>query len=69
MSHVPKLMEQPKWFCSDRDLKAGYVVLFLRKEREYSGNYLYGLVKCVEIGRDQKIRSVILEYQNHSESF
>ena len=45
------------------------VVLFLRKEREYTGNYQYGLVKSVEIGRDQKIRSVILEYQNHSESF
>ena len=69
MSHVPKLIEQPKWFSSDKDLKAGEVVLFLHKEREYAGNYQYGLVKSVEIGRDQKIRSIILEYQNHCESF
>ena len=68
ISHVPKLMEQPKWFNSDTDLKVGDVVLFLRKEREFAGNYQYGLVKSVEVGRDQKIRSVILEYQNHSES-
>ena len=26
VSHVPKPMEQPKWFSSDRDLKAGDVV-------------------------------------------
>ena len=69
VSHVPKLVEQPKWFSSERNLKAGDAVLFLRKEREYAGNYQYGLIKSVEIGGDQKIRNVILEYQNHSESF
>ena len=46
----------------------GDVVLFLHKEREYAGNFQYGLVKSVEVGRDHKIRSVILEYQNHIES-
>ena len=68
VSHVPKLMEKPKWFSSDRDLKEGDIVLFLRKEREYAGNYQYGIVKRVEVGRDQKIRSVIVEYMNHNEN-
>ena len=60
-------MEQSKWFNSDRDTKVGDVVLFLRKEKEFAGNYQYGLVKSVEVGRDQKIRTVIIEYQNHTE--
>ena len=29
LSHVPKLMEQPKWFRDDRDLKVGDIVLIL----------------------------------------
>ena len=31
-------MEQPKWFSSDRDLKAGDGILFLSMVREYTGN-------------------------------
>ena len=30
MSHVSKLMEQPKWFCSDRDMKICDVILFTK---------------------------------------
>ena len=67
-SYVPKLIDKPKWFKSDEDLKVGDVVLFLKKEREYAGNYQYGIVKGVDVGRDQKIRSVIVEYVNHNES-
>ena len=32
LSRVPKLMEQPKWFWSDHDLKKGDIVLFLKQE-------------------------------------
>ena len=28
VSHVPKLMKQPKWFKSDLDIKHGDVVFF-----------------------------------------
>ena len=66
-SHVPKLIDQPKWFNSDSDVKIGDVVLFLKKEREYAGNYQYGIIKNVEISRDQKIRKVIVEYVNSAE--
>ena len=34
----------------------------------YAENYQYDLVKDADIGRDQKIRSVIVEYVNHNES-
>ena len=36
------------WFESDRDLKKGDVVLFLRKEHEYAGDHQYGIIKLVE---------------------
>ena len=45
VSHVPKLKEQPKWFSSDQDLKAGDVILFLHKIRE--------VLKLVEIRRSE----------------
>ena len=67
-SHVPKLIDQPKWFNSDSDVQIGDVVLFLKKEREYAGNYQYGIIKDVEISRDQKIRKVIIEYVNSTET-
>ena len=67
-SHVPKLIEQPKWFDSDSDVQVGDVVLFLKKEKEFAGNYQYGIVKTVEASRDSKVRKVVVEYVNSSES-
>ena len=67
-SHVPKLIDQPKWFDSDQDVQVGDVVLFLKKEKEFAGNYQYGIVKSVEPSRDSKIRKVIVEYVNNSET-
>ncbi len=46
----------------------GDVVLFLKKEKEFAGNYQYGIVKSVEPSRDGKIRKVIVEYVNNSET-
>ena len=46
----------------------GDVVLFLKKEKEFAGNYQYGVVKSIEISRDSKIRKVIVEYVNSNES-
>ena len=67
-SHVPKLVDQPKWFKSDADVQVGDVVLFLKKEKEFAGNYQYGIVKDVEISRDDKIRKIVIEYVNASET-
>ena len=68
LSHVPKLMEQPKWFKCDQDLKAGDIVLFLKHESVVESNYQFGIVKSVEIGRDGKIRKVKVRYRNHNEN-
>ena len=34
ISHVPKLIDRPKWFDSDTDVKVGDVVLFLKKDKK-----------------------------------
>ena len=44
-------MEQPKWYKSDRDVKVGDVVLFMKKEKEYAGYYQYGMIKKIEVGK------------------
>ena len=36
--HVPKLIDQPKWFKSDQNLKPGDIVLFLKQESVISSN-------------------------------
>ena len=67
-SHVPKLIDQPKWFDSDSDVQSGDVVLFLKKDKEFAGNYQYGMVKTVEPSKDGKVRKVVVEYVNSSET-
>ena len=67
INHVPKLMDQPKWFRSDKDLKEGDVVLFLKQESEICNKYQYGIVDKVEKSRDGIVRKAIIRYRNHNE--
>ena len=53
--HVPNLMEQPKWFCSDRDVKICDVVLFMKNEGTVVNTYQYGMVHETELSRDGMI--------------
>ena len=69
ISHVPKLMHQPKWYNTEYHLADGDIVLFLKKEGLLNGTYQYGIVKSTEIGRDQKVRTAIIRYRNHNEEF
>ena len=41
--------------------------MFLKKDKEYAGNYQYGIVKELEASKDEKIRKVVVEYVNSSE--
>ena len=67
VSYVPSLIQQPKWFVSDRSIRVGDIVLFLKAEKDFEREYQYGIiVKTVE-GRDGLIRTVEIQYQNHSE--
>ena len=65
ISHVPKLVDRPKWFDSDDDVKVGDVVLFLKKDKKYAGNYQYGVVKELEVSKVRKV--VVVEYVNSNE--
>ncbi len=67
LAHVPKLMDQPKWFRSDRDLMIGDIVLFLKQDSAICTEYRYGIVESVEHSRDGKIRKVQVRYRNHDE--
>jgi hypothetical protein len=67
ISHVPKLIDQPKWFVADRHLKEGDIVLFSKHESELSNTYQYGMVHSLVVGRDGRIREVDVRYRNSSE--
>ena len=68
ISCVPKLMEHPKWFNSDNDLKSGDVILFLKQDGAISGNYQFGMIVETKSSRDDKIRKVKIKYRNANEN-
>ena len=68
VSYVPELVDQPKWFVSDRSIAVGDVVLLLKSEKEFDLQYQYGIVVQTIEGRDGLIREVMVEYQNHGEN-
>uniref|UniRef100_A0A7M5XN02 Integrase catalytic domain-containing protein n=1 Tax=Clytia hemisphaerica TaxID=252671 RepID=A0A7M5XN02_9CNID len=67
INHVPKLINQPKWFKSDTDIRIGDVVLFL-KNSPLKLTYQYGMVEDTVMSKDNKIRQVKVCYRNHSEN-
>ena len=68
ISYVPKLIEQPKWFSNDKDLKVGDVVLFLKNEKEICNDYQYGMIAKIENSKDGKARTVKVKYRNCNEN-
>ena len=68
LSYVPKLIEKPKWFNTERNLCVGDVVLFLKSEQEFDRIYQYGIVTTTVQSRDGIVRLVEVEYQNPGET-
>ena len=68
VSCVPLLVDQPKWFITDRSIAVGDVVLFLKSEKEFDLQYQYGIVVKTVEGRDGLIRRVVVRYQNPGEA-
>ena len=68
ISHVPKLMHHPKWFQTDRDVKVGDVVLFLKQENQLSSTYQYGMISDLSKSSDEKIRKATVRYRNSTEA-
>ena len=67
ISYVPSLIDRPKWFHNDSDIHVGDVVLFLKSEQEFDKHYQYGIVRVLNKGSDDKIRAIVVEYQNYNE--
>ena len=67
INHVPRLIEQPKWFNDSFDIAEGDVVLFLKHEGSITGDYQYGMIDKVNRGNDEKVRSVNVRYRNAKE--
>ena len=66
---VPKIMFQPKWYNSDKDLKEEDLVYFQKKEGKVDQPWTIGRVEQVmKSDRDGLIRRVIVRYQNPGES-
>ena len=67
ISCVPKLIPQPKWFDSSKDLKPEDVVYFQKHEGDLSSDWTVGQVDTVTRSRDGVIRRAVIRYFNHSE--
>ena len=68
VSHVPKLMEQPKWYNTDRDMKICDIVLMLKQEGILNSTYQYGMVQEIQRDKDGIIRQVKVKYRNSNEN-
>ena len=68
ITHVPKLMHQPKWYCNKRDVKEGDVLLFLKNDGALKSTYQFGKIKEIERSQDNRIGKVTITYRNQNES-
>ena len=68
ISHVLKLMYHPKWFQTDRVVKVGDVVLFLKQKNQLSSTYQYGMILDLSRSSDHKIRITTVRYRNNTEA-
>ena len=67
-NHVPRLMDQPKWFTTD-EISKGDIVLFLKNESKLSSTYQFGIIDAVQpTDRDGIVRKVDVKYRNHNEN-
>lgn len=68
MSNVPKLMEQPKWFKTERNIKICDIVLMLKQEKELCCTYQYRKVNSIEKDKDNVVRRVQVKYCNSTKN-
>lgn len=67
LSHIPKLLQQTKWYDSSEQIKIGDVVLFVKNESKLCSDYQYGIVVAIDVGNDGLIRRASVRYKNSSE--
>ena len=64
---VPRLINQPKWFRKEKDLKEQDLVYFQKQESDLSSEWTIGQVDQVVVGRDGLIRRAWIKYYNFGE--
>ena len=67
LNHVPKLMDQNKWFSGDNTLQVGDIVLFTKTDSAISSRYQYGMITKVEPTKDEVVQKVQVKYINSNE--
>ena len=67
-SHIPNIMNQPKWYRTEYNLKEGDVVLFLKQDSLLNKTYQYGMVVQVQQSSDGLIHKVKVKYRNANEN-
>ena len=67
-SHVPTLIQRPKWHKTDEEVCIGDIVLFLKNEKELEDQYQYGQISEIFRSRDGLIRKVNVKYKNSNEN-
>ena len=65
---VPRLINQPKWFKIERDLKEKDLVYFQKKDSPLSSTWTVGQVDQVIASRDGYIRRAVIKYFNAGEN-
>ena len=64
---VPRLINQPKWFRKEVDLKEQDLVYFQKQESDLASDWTIGQVDQVITGRDGLIRRAWIKYYNTGE--
>ena len=65
--HVPKLMQQQKWFKND-EISVGDIVLFTKVDSVLQSRYTYGIITSLEMGNDLLPRRAKVRYRNANET-
>ena len=68
ISHVPKLMEHPKWFRIDQDVKICDVVMSIKNDGLRVNTCQYRMGNGTELSRDGLILKVIITYKNSNKN-
>ena len=61
-------MFQSKWYNSSKDLQEGDLVYFQKEEGALETPWVIGIVEQVVRSRDQKVRRIVIKYQNREEN-
>ena len=68
-TYVPRLIYRPsKWHSKDDELHIGDLVYFQKSpDKKLGSKWMIGMVEQLPVGRDGKVRRVLVKFQNAGE--